>query len=94
MNGRVSREEVEALEVMGREGASDEAAEALDEVQALGLGRRWFPARLKLWQLFFAHRDYFWRLGLCLPGGDPADWGREKYNLTEPVDGRPELRDL
>lgn len=36
-----------------------------------------FPTRLKLWQLFFAHRDYFWRLGLCLPGGDPIDWGRE-----------------
>jgi pimeloyl-ACP methyl ester carboxylesterase len=94
MSGRGTREEVVALEVMGREGASDEAAEALDEVQALGLRRRWFPARLKLWQLFFAHRDYFWRLGLCLPGGDPADWGREKYNLTEPVDGSPELRDL
>lgn len=40
---------------------------------------RGFPARLKLWQLFFAHRDYFWRLGLCLPGGDPADWRREPY---------------
>jgi hypothetical protein len=38
-----------------------------------------FPARLRLWQLFFAHRDYFWRLGLCVPGGDPANWGREKY---------------
>jgi Lipase (class 3) len=25
------------------------------------------PTRLKIWQLFFAHRDYFWRLGLCLP---------------------------
>ena len=33
----------------------------------------WF----KLWQLFFAHRDYFWRLGLCVPGGDPTNWGRE-----------------
>jgi hypothetical protein len=32
------------------------------------------PARFKLWQLFFAHRDYFWRLGVCLPGGDPSDW--------------------
>ncbi|KAK0734061.1 Alpha/Beta hydrolase protein [Lasiosphaeria miniovina] len=40
------------------------------------------PARLKLWQLFFAHRDYFWRLGLCVPGGDPADWGRGKYNFN------------
>lgn len=32
--------------------------------------------RYKLWQLFFAHRDYFWRLGLCVPGGDPGNWGR------------------
>ncbi|KAL7897556.1 triacylglycerol lipase [Trichoderma sp. SZMC 28014] len=38
-----------------------------------------FPARLKLWQLFFAHRDYFWRLGLCVPGGDPTNWGRHPY---------------
>ncbi|KAF7546380.1 hypothetical protein G7046_g9317 [Stylonectria norvegica] len=36
-------------------------------------------SRLELWQLFFAHRDYFWRLGLCVPGGDPANWGREKF---------------
>ena len=35
------------------------------------------PARLRLWELFFAHRDYFWRLGLCVPGGDPSDWYRE-----------------
>jgi hypothetical protein len=28
------------------------------------------PARFKLWQLFFAHRDYFWRLGLCIPTMD------------------------
>ncbi|KAI7343359.1 extracellular lipase [Hortaea werneckii] len=27
------------------------------------------PARYRLWELFFAHRDYFWRLGLCVPGG-------------------------
>jgi len=37
------------------------------------------PARYKMWQLFFAHRDYFWRLGLCAPGGDPWDWGRPGY---------------
>lgn len=37
-----------------------------------------FPSRLKLWQILFAHRDYFWRLGLCVPGGDPANWGRER----------------
>ncbi|KAI9693909.1 MAG: hypothetical protein M1822_003180 [Bathelium mastoideum] len=39
------------------------------------------PPRYKLWQLFFAHRDYFWRLGLCIPGGDPHDWGREYPQL-------------
>jgi pimeloyl-ACP methyl ester carboxylesterase len=40
-----------------------------------------FPVRFKLWQIFFAHRDYFWRLGLCLPGGDPWNWGRHPYDL-------------
>ncbi|KAG4266023.1 triacylglycerol lipase [Fusarium proliferatum] len=42
-----------------------------------------FPSRFKLWQLLFAHRDYFWRLGLCVPGGDPADWGRGRYQAPE-----------
>lgn len=32
------------------------------------------PARFRIWQLFFAHRDYFWRLGLCLPVSSPKDW--------------------
>jgi hypothetical protein len=41
-------------------------------------------SRYKLWELFFAHRDYFWRLGLCVPGGDPWDWRRARYNETEP----------
>lgn len=36
------------------------------------------PSRYKLWQLFFAHRDYFWRLGLCAPIGDSTGGG-EKY---------------
>lgn len=31
------------------------------------------PARFRVWQLFFAHRDYFWRLGLCIPGRDSND---------------------
>lgn len=30
------------------------------------------PARYRFWELFFAHRDYFWRIGLCVPGGDPT----------------------
>jgi pimeloyl-ACP methyl ester carboxylesterase len=41
------------------------------------------PARYKMWQLFFAHRDYFWRLGLCVMGGDPFDWGRAPYDLGD-----------
>jgi hypothetical protein len=36
-----------------------------DDDETLKISRNWFPARLKLWQLLFAHRDYFWRLGLC-----------------------------
>lgn len=40
------------------------------------------PARFRVWQLFFAHRDYFWRLGLCVPGGDPKDWHRIYHEIT------------
>jgi pimeloyl-ACP methyl ester carboxylesterase len=50
------------------------------------LHARWglsIPARYRIWQLFFAHRDYFWRLGLCVPGGDPFDWGRDRYGSDE-----------
>ena len=42
------------------------------------------PPRWRIWQLFFAHRDYFWRLGLCLPGGDPYDWYRKYPDGDEP----------
>lgn len=48
--------------------------------------RTGIPSRLRLWQLLFAHRDYFWRLGLCLPGGDPFDWGRPPYNVSLRLD--------
>ncbi|KAL3417844.1 lipase [Phlyctema vagabunda] len=67
-----------------------------DQAATSNLERRWglpVPARYNLWQLFFAHRDYFWRLGLCLPGGDPLDWGRPHYNFSD-VDmegSKPEL---
>lgn len=43
---------------------------------------RGLPARLRLWELLFAHRDYFWRLGLCIRGGDPWDWGRDRYDVS------------
>lgn len=37
------------------------------------VGTTWnlIPARYRLWQLLFAHRDYFWRLGLFMPSGKP-----------------------
>jgi len=37
-----------------------------------GIHAQWpiISPRYRLWELFFAHRDYFWRLGLCVPGGD------------------------
>ena len=53
------------------------AVEAYHNLTTLwGEGRKALaiPSRYKIWQLFFAHRDYFWRLGVCLPGGDPLDW--------------------
>ncbi|KAG4429142.1 hypothetical protein IFR05_015371 [Cadophora sp. M221] len=64
----------------GKDGDGDRGG---DDV---GLEKRWgfpIPARYKMWQLFFAHRDYFWRLGLCVPGGDPLDWGRDKYKFGD-----------
>ncbi|KIW01737.1 uncharacterized protein PV09_06913 [Verruconis gallopava] len=39
------------------------------------------PARFKLWQLFFAHRDYFWRLGLCVPTMD--GWWPQQMEETD-----------
>ncbi|KAF2206068.1 alpha/beta-hydrolase [Delitschia confertaspora ATCC 74209] len=44
------------------------------------------PTRFKFWELFFAHRDYFWRLGLCVPGGDPWDWYREYRKYGDGMD--------
>lgn len=56
--------------------------------------KRGFPTRLKLWQLFFAHRDYFWRLGLCFPGGDPFDWGRGKVSEVDAAKMEVENQEL
>ena len=59
-------------------------------------GPSWgIPARFKFWQLFFAHRDYFWRLGMCVPGGDPKDWYRKYPKHDEgDVDGIEEIGEL
>lgn len=35
----------------------------------------WIPVKYRLWQLLFAHRDYFWRLGVCLPEMRFGWWG-------------------
>ncbi|KAI0459455.1 Alpha/Beta hydrolase protein [Xylaria acuta] len=55
------------------------AEEYSNNVGALSSKLWHLPTRFRLWELLFAHRDYFWRLGLCIPGGDPIDWGRDKY---------------
>jgi hypothetical protein len=65
------------LQGLERDGV--EVQQPFEEVTA----RNGLPTRLKLWELLFAHRDYFWRLGLCVPGGDPIDWGRDGYNLSD-----------
>lgn len=51
-----------------------------------GDGEGGIPTRFRFWELFFAHRDYFWRLGVCVPGGDPKDWYR-KYPRGGEGDG-------
>lgn len=62
--------------------------------QEMEIERLWgFPARYRIWQLFFAHRDYFWRLGLCVKGGDPIDWGRRYENFTDDEFGELEWLD-
>jgi len=50
---------------------------SFDSVSAEPSSQRRLPAvppRFRLWMLLSAHRDYFWRLGLCVKGGDPWDW--------------------
>jgi pimeloyl-ACP methyl ester carboxylesterase len=54
----------------------------VDDAAAAAPGWRGSEQWLKPWELFFAHRDYFWRLGLCVPGGDPSDWNRGRYDLS------------
>lgn len=58
----------------------NQVLEARLDTNDRGISKRWnfgkgvlnVPRRFRMWQLFFAHRDYFWRLGLCIPGGDPT----------------------
>ena len=48
-----------------------------------GTGGFNIPKRFRIWQIFFAHRDYFWRLGLCIPGGDPTSSVESMRKLEE-----------
>ena len=63
---------------------ADELQEPVDDlhdwIEKRGIDDWSGPPRYRLWELFFAHRDYFWRLGLCVPNGDPWDWFRDKYS--------------
>ncbi|CAG8898389.1 unnamed protein product [Penicillium egyptiacum] len=64
--GDVAREQG----VLGRE--SSDLADCEDRLSPLRWDWSLIPARYRLWELFYAHRDYFWRIGLCVPGGDPT----------------------
>ncbi|EGX90539.1 extracellular triacylglycerol lipase, putative [Cordyceps militaris CM01] len=81
----------------GQDSTSESLARLTEFYQSFArsqLEKRTFPTRLKLWQLFFAHRDYFWRLGLCFPGGDPFDWGRGKTSELDAVELEAENQEL
>ncbi|KAK4176100.1 putative lipase [Triangularia setosa] len=88
LNGEDGDEENEADEGWFGEMVRELRGKEDDELWERDAG---WPTRFKLWQLLFAHRDYLWRLGLCVPGSDPIDWGRGRYNVSEGDDG---MRDL
>lgn len=48
-----------------------------------GTGHLSIPERFRFWQTFFAHRDYFSRLGLCIPGWDPTSGIRSMGKMEE-----------
>lgn len=75
----VDRSESLALSVQDLRSSPQDSspAEILKQQQQSGqLSAQWslIPSRYRLWELLFAHRDYFWRIGLCVPGGDPGSW--------------------
>jgi pimeloyl-ACP methyl ester carboxylesterase len=72
-------EDVRCIQGNGATSASAEDLAEMSEDIVREQGMWTVPPRYKLWELFFAHRDYFWRLGLCVPGGDPWNWKHDKY---------------
>ncbi|CAG8037252.1 hypothetical protein PENNAL_c0081G06924 [Penicillium nalgiovense] len=53
-------------------GKSSDLGDCEDRLSPLRWDWSLISARYRLWDLFYAHRDYFWRIGLCVPGGDPT----------------------
>lgn len=49
------------------------------------------PTRYRMWELFFAHRDYFWRIGLCVPGGVPINEGLKDKDVLSDGSGGPAM---
>lgn len=68
----VSNEEQIVMGEHGDQGHVDCRMQDTDRPTALRWNWSLIPGRYRLWQLFYAHRDYFWRIGLCVPGGDPT----------------------
>lgn len=67
--------------IAGAEASADTSMSRLEPGADIESFKRWWLqskgylevlARFRKWQLFFAHRDYFWRLGLCIPGGSSS----------------------
>ena len=55
-----------------------------DVPKAIARMLKWdLPHRYRFWQVLISHRDYFWRLGLCVPGGDPTGGGGHVPGLAE-----------
>lgn len=74
--GCIAGHDSSASGLRGKTDLLDSVKAEIDDVKTESWG---IPSRYKLWELLFAHRDYFWRLGLCVPGGDPLGGGGGKY---------------
>lgn len=76
-------EDVRCIEGNGATSVAIEKLAELNDGAVREKGMWTVPPRYKLWELFFAHRDYFWRLGLCIPGGDPWNWKQDGYGSVD-----------
>lgn len=60
--------------IASAEAVSETFPSRMEPVAVIENLRKWWlesrdiPARFRVWQLLFSHRDYFHRLGLCVPG--------------------------